>query len=267
LLGAGETISLPLMPGEAILKVDSTGLSALQFPQNEELFSGKILKFSPLEFRSQKDRFNFEAAVLPLGRYVAVRHSGEGISAGLSSQQARSFSLHYDARYPDLATARRDFPGLKPSQYRKRNQNGSSFIEITQWQIRLSMIFSNKHDAFRVLLDDLEYHAPKSQVTSSENEYKPAMTDSLPVIVAFAYQHPDAKHEVLIQQNVFFEFLVENRSDGFHAAPQISGWVPLAQDPGSMPYTVGVVVAEVHETREDFYKKLFKLVRNIRGFI
>jgi len=267
LVAGGETISLPLIPGEVSLKVGGSGLSALQFPQNEQMFSGKILKFSPLEFRSQKDRINYAAAALPLGRYVAVRHSGEGISAGLSPQQARSFSLHYDARYPDMAAARRDFPGLKPTQYRRQNQDGKSFVEITQWQLRLSMIFSRKHDAFRVLLDDLEYHAPKSEPPGSEDSYKPAQAETLPVVVAFAYQHPDAKHEVLVQQNVFFEFLVENRSNGFRPTPQISAWVPLAADSGSLPYTVGVVVAEVHETREDFYKKLFNLVRNVRGFI
>jgi len=267
LVASGETISLPLLPGEVSLKVADSGLPALQFPSNEQMFSGKILMFSPLEFRSQKDRFNYEATALPLGRYVAVRHSGEGISAGLSSQQARSFSLRYDARYPDMAAARRNFPGLNPTQYRKQSQDGKSFIEITQWQLRLSMIFSRKHNAFRVLLDDLEYHAPKSEPSSSEDGYKPAQVESLPVVVAFAYQHPDAKHEVLVQQNVFFEFLVKNRSDGFRPTPQISGWIPLAADSGSMPYTVGVVVAEVHETREDFYKKLFNLVRNVRGFI
>jgi len=264
---AGQDITLPLLPGDATLQVGHSELSALHMPESEQLNSGNILMFSPIEFRSRKDHFNYEAAALPLGRYVAVRHSGEGITADLPPQQAQTFRLRYDAHYPDLASARRNFPGLKQAQYRQVTIDGKPGIEITQWRLRLSMIFSRERNAFRVLLDDLEYRAPRSRVPASEETQSTAETTSLPVIVAFSYQHPDNKHELLVQQNIFFEFTVENRDSGFHVTPQISGWVPLTSKPEKTPYTVGIVVAEVHEKREDFYKKLYNLVRNVRGFI
>jgi hypothetical protein len=259
--------ALPLIPGEATLQMSKTNISEIRLPASARMSNGSILMFSPIEFRSEKNGFNVEAAALPLGRYVATRYSGEGITADLSGNEARSFNVHYDARYPDLQSARRDFPTRPPAQYRHVAIAGKDSIEIEQWRLRLTMMFSKDHQAFRVLLDDLDYTAPAPQVVGAEEPQPQAEMRTLPVIVAFSYRHPDSTRETLIQQNIFFEFKVSNQDGGYHGSSQISGWVPLHADAQSLPYTVGIVVAEVHVNREDFYKKLFEVLKNVRGLI
>ena len=258
---------LPLIPGEAVLQVSMTNTAELKLPVSGRLNNGSILMFSPIEFRSEKNRFTAETAVLPLGRYVATRYSGEGITAGLDGAEGRSFGVHYAARYPDMQSAYRDFPGLPAEQYRHINIAGKSHVEIEQWRLRLTMIFSKGRQAFRVLLDKLDYTAPVPQPDPSNESQAQQAAQTLPVIVAFSYRHPDSAHETLIQQNVFFEFKVSNQAGGFHSIPQISGWVPLHDNPQSLPYTVGIVVAEVHASRDDFYKQLFNVIKSVRSVI
>lgn len=259
--------ALPLIPGEATLQMRKTNTDEFKLPVSTRMSNGSILMFSPIEFRSEKNHFAVETAALPLGRYVAVRHSGEGITADLRSGEGRSFIVHYDARYPDLQAAYRDFPRLSAEQYRRVTIAGKPAIEIEQWRLRLTMIFSKERQAFRVLLDNLDYTAPQAQSLPPDESQTRSVTQALPVVVAFSYRHPDNAHETLIQQNVFFEFKVENHNGAYQAAPQISGWVPLHANAQSLPYTVGIVVAEVHEKREDFYKKLFDVVKNVRSMI
>jgi hypothetical protein len=259
--------ALPLIPGEATLQMHKTNTAELKLPVSTRMSNGSILMFSPIEFRSEKNHFAVETAALPLGRYVAVRHSGEGITADLRSGEGRSFIVHYDARYPDLQAAYRDFPKLPAEQYRHVSIAGKPAIEIEQWRLRLTMIFSKEQQAFRVLLDNLDYTAPQAKLPQTDELQAQNVTQALPVVVAFSYRHPDNVHETLIQQNVFFEFKVENHNGGYQAAPQISGWVPMHANAQSQPYTVGIVVAEVHEKREDFYKKLFDVVKNVRSMI
>ena len=265
--GNGTDVSLPLIPGAATLELAKTRRAVLTLPASMQRSSGNILMFSPIEFSSKKDRFSIEAAALPLGRYIALRHSGEGITAGVGSDEARSFNLHYDARYPDLAAARHDFPRLAAAQYRHIRSAGNTTIEIEQWRMRLSMIFSKDRQAFRVLLDNLSYTAPSPQSAADNADIAQDEASGLPVIVAFSYRHPDSVQETLIQQNIFFEFKVAGHNGSYHASPQISGWLPLPARAQSLPYTVGIVVAEVHENREDFYKKLINIVKNVRGLI
>jgi hypothetical protein len=261
-----QQAELPLIPGEATLEMQVVKKSELSLPTSSRMSNGSIMKFSPFEFRTIKDRFAIETAVLPLGRYAAVRHSGEGLTAGLTDEQSLSFNLHYDARYPDLKSARHDFPSLATEKFREISTDGTAAIEIQQWQFRLTMIFSKQRQAFQVLLDQADYTAPTAP-EMSEDEPAPVKIDKLPVVVAFSYRHPDSASETLIQQNVFFEFMVANQTGTYQAKPQISGWVPLPVDAKTAPYTIGIVVAEVHETQEDYYKKLFDVLKSVRGII
>ena len=261
------TSELPLIPGEATLQMSKTNIPDLKPPASPRMSNGSILMFSPIEFRSEKNGFTVEAAALPLGRYVATRYSGEGITADLHGTEGRSFSVHYDARYPDMQSAQRDFPSLPAGRYRHVTVAGKPAIEIEQWQLRLTMVFSKERQAFRVLLDNLDYSAPQPEFSQSKDGQAVEAAQTLPVIVAFSYRHPDSAHESLVQQNVFFEFKVAIQNGGFHAIPQISGWVPLNTNAQSLPYTVGIVVAEVHEKREEFYKKLFDVIKSVRSVI
>lgn len=256
---------LPLISGEATLQMSKTNTTELALPASARINNGTILMFSPIEFRSEKKGFNVETAALPLGRYVATRYSGEGIIADLHSTEGRSFNVHYDAHYPDMQSAYRDFPKLPAEQYRHVTIAGKSTIEIEQWRLRLTMIFSKDRQAFQVLLDNLAYTAPQSHSSPTDESQAPEATQTLPVIVAFSYRHPDSAQEMLIQQNVFFEFKVSSQNGGYHT--QISGWVPLHPNAQSLPYTVGIVVAEVHANREEFYKKLFEVVKSVRSVI
>ena len=115
----GETPSLPLIPGAATLQVGKVSAASLALPASAQLSTGSVLMFSPVEFRSDKDRFSIDSVTMPIGRYVSVRHSGEGILADLPNGDARSFDMHYDAHYPDIAAARRDFPRLASDKYRQ----------------------------------------------------------------------------------------------------------------------------------------------------
>lgn len=258
--------SLHVIPGEATLEVGKVRAASLKIPESMQLNTGGILRFSPIEFSTQKNHFNIEAATLPLGRYVAVRHSGEGITADLHAGEARSFELHYVVRYPNRKSASRDFPAVAPGRYRRVTIAGKSAVEIEQWHLRLSMIISRDRRAFRVLLDRLDYTAPKS-ADSNEDTSSQDTSQGLPVVVAFYYRHPNSVRETLSQQNVFFGFKVSNQHGRFHGRPQVSGWLPLPRDVRTVPYTVGIVVAEVHEKREDFYKKLISMVKNLRGLM
>lgn len=263
----GETPALPLIPGEATLQVSKVKTASLILPTSARLTAGSVLKFSPIEFRSDKDRFSIDSVAMPLGRYVAVRHSAEGVTADLQADDARSFDLHYDARYPDIQAARRDFPNLAKDQYRGITLAGKNTIEIEQWHLRLTMLFSKDRQAFRVLLDNIVYTAPQPPLPPTDETPVKAEPLSLPIVVAFSYQHPDAVSEQLVQQNVFFEFKVSNNDTGFHGVSQISGWVPLHAHAQSQAYTVGIVLAEVHEKGEALYKKLFDFVKSVRGVI
>jgi hypothetical protein len=263
----GETAALPLIPGEATLQVSKVNTASLSLPASARLTAGSVLKFSPIEFRSDKDRFSIDAVAMPLGRYVAVRHSAEGVTADLQADDARSFDLHYDARYPDMQAARRDFPNLAKEQYRSITLAGKNTIEIEQWHLRLTMLFSKDRQAFRVLLDNIVYTAPQPPPPPADETPVKAAPLTLPIVVAFSYQHPDGVTEQLIQQNVFFEFKVSNNDTGYHGVSQISGWVPLHAHAQSQAYTVGIVLAEVHEKGEALYKKLFDFVKSVRGVI
>lgn len=263
----GSPASLPLIPGEVSLQVGKTKTSTLKIPDSMQLSTNGILTFSPIEFSSQKNHFGFEAATLPLGRYVAVRHSGEGITADLPVDETRSFNVRYEVRYPDLQAASRDFPGLASNRYHHLKIAGKPVIEIEQWHMRLSMIISQDRRAFRVLLDKLDYTAPNVESESEGDTVSQDAPQAMPVVVVFYYRHPDSRHETLIQQNIFFEFKVANFPGRFHGKPQVSGWLPLPLNARVRPYTVGIVVAEVHEKREDFYKKLFNMIKNVRGLI
>ncbi len=263
----GETASLPLIPGETSLEIGKINVNNLVLPESAQLSTGSVLMFSPIEFRSDKDRFSIDSVTMPIGRYVAVRHSSEGILADLQNGEARSFELHYDAHYPDITSAQRDFPNLANDKYRHVTAAGKPVIEIEQWHLRTTMIFSKERQAFRVLLDNISYTAPQPQVQQSEETPIQNKSVSLPIIVAFSYRHPDASTEQTIQQNIIYEFKASSTENGYNGQSQVSGWVPLHALAQTQPYTVGIVLVEVHEKGEAFYKKLYDFAKNVRGLM
>ncbi len=264
---SGETPSLPLIPGEATLQVGKLNAASLTLPASARLSTGSVLMFSPVEFRSDKDRFSIDSVTMPIGRYVSVRHSGEGILADLPNDDARSFDMHYDAHYPDMAAAQRDFPKLATDKYRHVTLNGKPGIEIEQWHLRLTMIFSKERQAFRVLLDNIHYTAPQTPVQQTDETSTQPEPVSLPIVVAFSYRHPNSDTEQVIQQNIFYEFKASSSENGYNGNAQISGWVPLHAHALTQPYTVGIVLVEVHEKGEAVYKKLYDFVKGVRGLI
>ncbi|MBI3561368.1 MAG: hypothetical protein HY080_06590 [Gammaproteobacteria bacterium] len=262
--------TLALIPGEASIIAIHVPLAQLAFPPSERLTTGSVLMFSPIEFRSDKDRYNIDSVSLPLGRYVALRHSEEGLLANLPAHEVTSFEVHYKAHYPNLAQAQRDFPKLTADRFSSRVKDGKSIIQVEQWQMRLSMVVSHDRQAFRVLLDNIEYIPPAEPPNLNMNPDDAPVVEvpkRLPVVVAFSYRHPDSDTESLIQQNVIYEFIVATENGVFHGAPQITGWLPLNKHADTQPYSVSVVVAEVHAHEEQFYKKIFDFVKTVRGVL
>lgn len=263
---------LAVMPGEVTLQVVNTHQSDLDLPSSPRLASGRVLAFSPVEFRSDKERYSIITDSLPLGRYVALRHAGEGVLNGIGKGETKSFVIHYDARYPDLAAARKDFPTLAPERFKTITLNGKSQIEIEQWHYRLTMLFSKERQAYRVLLDQMEYIAPQPPQQTQPNSdgsmtTAPVSSPNVPIIVAFSYRHPELTTENVVQQNIFFEFTVQAATGVYHGNPQISGWVPLQTHADTAPYNVGLIVAEVNIQDAQFYTKLLDFLKTIRGVI
>lgn len=263
---------LAVIQGDVTLQVVNTQPTELAMPTSPRLSSGRVLAFSPVEFRSDKDRYSILTETLPLGRYVALRHAGEGVLNGVNKGESKSFVIHYDAHYADMASAQKEFPTLAPERFKTVTVNGKSQIDIEQWHYRLTMLFSKDRQAYRVLLDQIEYIAPQPPVQTPTNSDEsmttaPAPVPSVPIIVAFSYRHPDMPTENLIQQNVMFEFTVNAATGIYHGSPQLSGWVPLQAHADSAPYNVGVVVAEVNIQDKEFYTKILDFVKSIRGVI
>jgi hypothetical protein len=257
--------ALALIPGHTHFAVSNSEGCDLSLPADPRLSSGKALMFSPIDFRSEKDRFSIDSMSMPLGRYVAVRHSDEGIVHDLPQGQAKTFNISYTARYPSEKEARQDFPALAADKYVPVTKRDKTFIDIEQWHMQLSMVFSSDRSAFRVLLDQVEYIAPMNKEANAENA-QPTSQD-LPILVAFSYRHPDANSESVIQQNVIYEFNVKTNNGAYTGVSQISGWIPLHKNAQSVPYTVGVVVAEISQKNEEFYKQLLNAVKKVREFI
>lgn len=259
-----------LIIGEADMQIGKARQSELTIPQTNRVGAGNILAFSPIEFRNDKERFSIDALTLPLGRYVVMRHSAEGIAAGMQTGDVKTFDLHYDAHYDTLAAARKDFPKIAESKIRNITVNNKPMVEVEQWRMRLTMLFSKDRQAFRILLDQIDYTAPVTPpppAATDEPAATPATHPAVPVIVAFSYRHPDLATENLIQQSVFFEFILNAANGNYQGKPQISGWVPLHSNPDTMPYTVGVVVTEVRVQNEAGYKAILEFIKSVRGLI
>jgi hypothetical protein len=260
------TRQVPLAIGEADMDVGKVHLNDLQIPASNRVGTGNILAYSPVEFRTEKELFSLEAMKLPLGRYVVLRHSAEGITAGLQAGEARTFDIHYDARYPTLAAARKDFPDIAEGRISQVSIDDKPIFIVEQWRMRLTMLFSRDRQAYRVMLDQIEYTAPTTPPAAAA-EAPAATRTRVPVVVAFSYRHPDSHAGSMVQQNVLFEFNVTTDAGSHLGKPQVSGWVPLHNTPDGMPYTVGVVVAEVHTASATGYKQLLDFVKSLRGLI
>lgn len=256
---------LALIPGYTHFVVSNSEGCDLSLPTNPRLADGKALMFSPIDFRSEKDRFSIDSLSMPLGRYVAVRHSDEGILHNLPKGQAKTFNISYIARYSSEKEAKQDFPGLAADKYLTVTKRDKTYTEIEQWRMQVSMVFSTDRSAFRVLLDQVEYIAPANKDANAEEAQ--SKIQDLPILVAFSYRHPDADSESVIQQNVIYEFTVKTNNGAYAGVSQISGWIPLHKNAESVPYTVGLVVAEISHKNEEFYKQLLNAVKKVREFI
>lgn len=260
---------LALIIGEADMQMGIVNQSELTLPRTDRVAAGSILAFSPIEFRNDKERFSVDPLTLPLGRYVVMRHSAEGIAAGMHPGDAKAFDIHYDARYDTLAAARKDFPTIAESKIKSIAVNGKSVVDVEQWHMRLTMLFSKDRHAFRVLLDQVDYTAPLAPPAPAVDAaaLTPATDPSVPVIVALSYRHPDLATENIIQQSILFEFNVNAATGRYRGRPQISGWVPLHSNPDTMPYTIGVLVTEIHSRAEAGYKSIVEFIRSVRGLM
>lgn len=256
---------LALVVGESDMLVGKVSQAELKIPTSNRVATGAILTFSPVEFRAEKERFSVDALHLPLGRYVVLRQSGEGVTAGLKPAEAKTFDIYYDARYETVAAARKDFPKIADNKIKSKMVDGKSVIEVEQWRMRLTMLPSRDQQAFRVLLDQIEYNSPQPAEAAEDTPTTNHL--QVPVIVAFSYRHPDVSAENFVQQNVFFEFSLDTATGSFIGKPQLSGWVPLHHKPDTTPYTVGVVVAEVNAADEAGYRQLVDFVKSVRGLI
>jgi len=261
--------SLPVIPGVSRLEVGKIKQANVNLPSADNPSQGGVLKFSPIEFRSDKSQLVINAAGLPLGRYIMVRDAGEDLTQNLGDDEVRSFHVRYNARFPDRAMALQAFPHFPVEQIRDVSLEGKPMVELEQWRLRLVMILSKNRKAFRVLMDNVEYYSPTvpPQETDSEFPVKAKEQQGLPVIVAFSYNHPNSVTETLIQQNIIFRFKVNTNNGLYAGTPQISGWLPLPENVASIPYTIGIMVAELHEKHEDSFKSLLKVIKDVRSVI